>query len=113
MVARWNTKIPQPAGGKQVEQLAPRFDCLKPEHDPILEQRLSVAASRRSDQDPLYDVPGIPLTRMDFGRLRVQMSASARTVPLQRLDYGSAGPASRRLQAQNMRDRRGGIHRAH
>ena len=68
MVARRNTQILQLRGGIQVEQLAPRhsFDCLKPEHRPILEQRLSVAASKRSDQGPLYDAPGIPSTRMVF-----------------------------------------------
>src|ERR1039457_2290677 len=69
MVARRDTKILQPSARMQVEQLAPRhaFDCLKPEHGPIFEPRLSVAASKRPDQDPFYDVPGIPSTRMVSG----------------------------------------------
>ncbi len=65
-VARRNAKVLQPPGGVKIEQFASghAFDSLKPEHGLVLEQRLGVAALKRSDQDPLYDVSGIPSSRI-------------------------------------------------
>lgn len=66
MVARRNTEFLQSLRGMEVEQFAPRhtFDRLEPENGLVVEQRLGVLASKRSDQDSVYDVPSIPSTVM-------------------------------------------------
>jgi hypothetical protein len=69
-VARRNAKILQPDGGIKVEQFTPAhaFDGLKRWHRLVLEQGLRFAASKRPDQDLLYDAQGIPSNGMASGQ---------------------------------------------
>src|ERR1700690_2240942 len=61
-VARRNTKLLQSPRRVKIKKLAARhpLDRPEPRHVPILEERLGVTASKRADQDPVYDVRGIP-----------------------------------------------------
>ena len=73
-IARWDAKVLQPPSRVKVQQFAPTYtlDGLKPPGAPILEQIFSIAASKRSDQDLLYDVPGIPSISMGGNLLHRQ-----------------------------------------
>jgi hypothetical protein len=57
-----NAKVLQPLGRMEVQQLAPgrALDCPESDHRPILKKRFSVMAAKRPDQEPSYDVGGIP-----------------------------------------------------
>jgi len=48
LIARRHAKVPQPAGGIQVEQFAPRdtFDGPEPGHDLVPKKRLGLATSK-------------------------------------------------------------------
>lgn len=61
-VAGRNAKILQPFGGMKIEELTPchALDRAESAHGPILEKRFSVMATKGPDQDPGYDVEGIP-----------------------------------------------------
>ena len=69
-VARRNAKLLQLPDGVKVQQLTPAraLDGPKRRHGLVLEQRLRVAASKRSNQDPFYDGPGIPSNVMPSQR---------------------------------------------
>jgi len=69
MVARWNAKILHPPGSMKVEELAAcdAFHRPEPKYRSILKERLGVAASKRTDQSPVYDVLGIPSSRIQCG----------------------------------------------
>jgi hypothetical protein len=76
-VARRHAQLLQLPGGVKVKQLTPghALDGPQPRHGLVLEQRLRVAASKRSNQISFYDVPGIPSNGMaGVGRDRYQPS---------------------------------------
>ena len=80
-VARGNPKFLQPFGGVEVEESAPGhpFDRPEPEHGPILEERLAVTASKRPNQDPVYDVTGIPSIGMAYVGMAYVLWARAKS----------------------------------
>ena len=61
-VAGRNAKVLPPLGGMKIEELTPcnALDRAESAHGPILEKRFSVMATKGPDQDPAYDVEGIP-----------------------------------------------------
>ena len=65
-IARGNPKFLQPLGGMEVQESAPgrTLDRPEPEHGSILKERLGVTTLKRPNQDPVYDVPGIPSNRI-------------------------------------------------